>query len=151
MGTGGPCAIVTPTLSSIYFFVSLKGRSLQALTCKLLYVGIDLFSRYVAVQVSSAPHSLTSVFGMGTGGPCAIVTPTTEKAPLPSFAIICTYRFLIPRQWHTSLKDIYTNCGEGSTAIFRHYLMIMTSSTLCFNLAHMCWCTSGDSNPGPTD
>ena len=39
-------------------------------------VGIDLFSRYVAVQVFSAPHSLTSVFGMGTGGPCAIKTPT---------------------------------------------------------------------------
>ena len=41
-------------------------------------VGIDLFSRLVAKQVFSAPHSLTSVFGMGTGGPCAIVTPTAE-------------------------------------------------------------------------
>ena len=41
------------------------------------WVGIDLFSRSVARQVSSAPHSLTSVFGMGTGGPCAIITPTT--------------------------------------------------------------------------
>ena len=40
-------------------------------------VGVDLFSRSVARQVSSAPHSLTSVFGMGTGGPCAIKTPTT--------------------------------------------------------------------------
>ena len=39
-------------------------------------VGIDLFSQPVARQVFSAPHSLTSVFGMGTGGPCAIVTPT---------------------------------------------------------------------------
>ena len=39
-------------------------------------VGTDLFSQPVARQVFSAPHSLTSVFGMGTGGPCAIVTPT---------------------------------------------------------------------------
>ena len=43
-------------------------------------VGIDLSSRYVAVQVFSAPHSLTSVFGMGTGGPCAIITPTAVPA-----------------------------------------------------------------------
>ena len=41
-----------------------------------LNVGIDLSSRSVARQVFSAPHSLTSVFGMGTGGPCAIITPT---------------------------------------------------------------------------
>ena len=39
-------------------------------------VGIDLFFRSVARQVSSAPHSLTSVFGMGTGGPYVIKTPT---------------------------------------------------------------------------
>ena len=32
-------------------------------------VGINLFSRSVARQVSSAPASLTSVFEMGTGGP----------------------------------------------------------------------------------
>ena len=31
-------------------------------------VGEDLFSRDVSVQVSSAQMSLTSVFGMGTGG-----------------------------------------------------------------------------------
>ena len=50
------------------------------LDCSLSgYVGIDLFSRTVASQVSSAPHSLTSVFGMGTGGPCAIVTPTRSR------------------------------------------------------------------------
>ena len=39
-------------------------------------VGIDLSSRRVATQVFSAQHSLTSVFGMGTGGPCALKTPT---------------------------------------------------------------------------
>ena len=41
-----------------------------------LYVGISLFFRAVTSQVSSAPLSLTSVFGMGTGGPSASSTPT---------------------------------------------------------------------------
>ena len=39
-------------------------------------VGIDLSSRAVASQVFSALQSLTSVFGMGTGGPSALKTPT---------------------------------------------------------------------------
>ena len=42
----------------------------------LLNVGIFLFSRAVTSQVSSALLSLTSVFGMGTGGPSASSTPT---------------------------------------------------------------------------
>ena len=42
----------------------------------LLCVGIFLFFRIVTNQVSSAPLSLTSVFGMGTGGPSTSSTPT---------------------------------------------------------------------------
>ena len=42
----------------------------------LLYVGIFLFSQAVTSQLSSALLSLTSVFGMGTGGPSASSTPT---------------------------------------------------------------------------
>ena len=34
-------------------------------------VGVDLFSREAALQVFSARVSLTTVFGMGTGGPSA--------------------------------------------------------------------------------
>ena len=34
-----------------------------------LNVSVDLFSRAAARQVSSALKSLTTVFGMGTGGP----------------------------------------------------------------------------------
>ena len=52
----------------------------KSLPLKEKEVGVDLFSRSVARQVSSAPHSLTSVFGMGTGGPCAIKTPTAVPA-----------------------------------------------------------------------
>ena len=39
-------------------------------------VGIALFSQEAALQVSSAPLSLTAVFGMGTGGPSTSSTPT---------------------------------------------------------------------------
>ena len=41
-----------------------------------LHVGIFLFSQAVTSQVFSAPMSLTSVFGMGTGGPSLQSTPT---------------------------------------------------------------------------
>ena len=39
-------------------------------------VSIDLFFRAVASQVFSAQLSLTSVFGMGTGGPSTLMTLT---------------------------------------------------------------------------
>ena len=42
----------------------------------VLSVGENLFFRAVTSQVSSAPASLTSVFGMGTGGPSRQSTPT---------------------------------------------------------------------------
>ena len=42
-------------------------------------VGEYLFSRAVASQVSSARQSLTSVFGMGTGGPSASISPTLYR------------------------------------------------------------------------
>ena len=48
------------------------------LTLGLICVGIDLFFRPVARQVSSAQVSLTSVFGMGTGGPSPLKTPTVN-------------------------------------------------------------------------
>ena len=45
----------------------------------MLHVGTYLFSRTVASQVSSARQSLTSVFGMGTGGPSALIIPTVNR------------------------------------------------------------------------
>ncbi len=39
------------------------------------YPGDDLFSQGVAPQVSSALESLTSVFGMGTGGSSPLASP----------------------------------------------------------------------------
>ena len=42
-----------------------------------LCVGTALFSRAASSQVFSALTSLTSVFGMGTGGPPPLLAPTT--------------------------------------------------------------------------
>ena len=42
-------------------------------------VSVDLFFRSVSRQVFSALQSLTSVFGMGTGGPFALKTLTSRK------------------------------------------------------------------------
>ena len=54
-------------------------KVLSALSTTLLGLyksfGIDLFSRTVASQVFSAMASLTSVFGMGTGGTSPLMTP----------------------------------------------------------------------------
>ena len=44
----------------------------------LIYVGVDLSFQPVARQVFSAQVSLTSVFGMGTGGPSPLKTPTVN-------------------------------------------------------------------------
>ena len=55
----------------------------------VFFVGENLFFRAVSSQVSSAPASLTSVFGMGTGGPSRQSTPTIQfAASLDSFNII---------------------------------------------------------------
>ena len=66
MGTGGPFALETLTMSTA-----------SAVVC----VRHDLSSRLVAKQVLSALQSLTSVFGMGTGGPFALETLTYGAPP----------------------------------------------------------------------
>ena len=53
-------------------FFSVKGRSYSPLTD----VSIGLSSRTVSRKVFSPLQSLTSVFGMGTGGPSAFMTLT---------------------------------------------------------------------------
>ena len=44
-------------------------KPLKRVVC--FYVGVDLFSQEAALQLFSARVSLTTVFGMGTGGPSA--------------------------------------------------------------------------------
>ena len=57
-------------------------------------VGISLFSQAVTSQVSSAPLSLTSVFGMGTGGPSTSSTPTSYFLIISLFILLCKHFFL---------------------------------------------------------
>ena len=60
--------------------VNIQGKHLRRAICAPMFpcicVGNDLSSRLVAKQVFSAQQSLTSVFGMGTGGPSASETLT---------------------------------------------------------------------------
>ena len=60
-----------PSLSA-WINTKKERRLLFVLFC----VGIALFSRAASSQVFSALMSLTSVFGMGTGGPSPPMTPT---------------------------------------------------------------------------
>ena len=54
-------------------------------------VSIDLSYRAVASQVLSAQMSLTTVFGMGTGGPSSLMTLTLQT--LLTFVFFwCTFR-----------------------------------------------------------
>ena len=63
----------TPILLGFLFSGSGNGF-IRSLSC----VGIELFSRAASSKVFSPLQSLTSVFGMGTGGPSAFVTPTSS-------------------------------------------------------------------------
>ena len=68
----------TPILGlfAVSTFFQIRGR-----ICILpfLCVSIELFSRTASRKVSSPLQSLTSVFGMGTGGHSAFVTLTTQE------------------------------------------------------------------------
>ena len=57
----------------------MKGKPIQfpSIVC----VGYELSSRAVASQVFSPLQRLTSVFGMGTGGPTALKTLTLTVRP----------------------------------------------------------------------
>ena len=84
MGTGGPSALRSLTMR---LMLSLEINCKQFIQhCRTNHgtepikrnvcVGIELSSRLVSKQVLSPLQSLTSVFGMGTGGPSALKTPT---------------------------------------------------------------------------
>ena len=59
----------------VFSFFQSRGTVFRSLLC----VGIELSSRTVSRKVFSPLQSLTSVFGMGTGGPSAFETLTVKK------------------------------------------------------------------------
>ena len=68
----------TPIFKKIGFAISTFFSNLWSgfYSTPSVSVSIELFSRTVSRKVSSPLQSLTSVFGMGTGGPSAFVTLT---------------------------------------------------------------------------
>ena len=79
LGSEAPCATCPARVTGPARLVQpgLPGTKKQpSYWTTALSVGENLFFRAVTSQVSSAPASLTSVFGMGTGGPSRQSTPT---------------------------------------------------------------------------
>ena len=123
-------------------------------------VSTALSSRTASRRVFSAPHSLTSVFGMGTGGPYALLALTVYDCLL-SFGFCLSL-------WQTScflqlcLSPLPFGFIESSSSAFRislSFIFIRRESLVSyFSLSlfaipnRQClWCTFRDSNPGPTD
>ena len=115
-----------------------------------LCVGISLFFRAVTSQVSSAPLSLTSVFGMGTGGPSASSTPT-----------ILLYLFF---PYLRSLYHLHgDSCGNRTRVAgvrgrslnrLTNEPCLSSQRLMVFALISPCnfsWCTIRGSNPGHPD
>ena len=70
------CAFTNLAISHYEFFLK---KALKVFTFKAFCVSIELSSRLVSKQVLSPLQSLTSVFGMGTGGPFAFETLTLKQ------------------------------------------------------------------------
>ena len=70
----------TPINGSLRFSVPFRSQKTSYEVFRVR-VGSDLSSRAVSGKVLSALQSLTSVFGMGTGGPSAISALTLYGAP----------------------------------------------------------------------
>ena len=93
----------TPVSSGLPLFAKPRRKiSLPSVLC----VGIELFSHTVARIVSSPLQSLTSVFGMGTGGPSAFVTPTSLQFPHRSLNIEQHLKILLSSLSHTPLVQV---------------------------------------------
>ena len=112
-----------------------------------LYVGISLFFRAVTSQVFSAPLSLTSVFGMGTGGPSASSTPTILlyiKAfqLLSPFGDSCGNRTRVAGVRGRSLNRL-----TNEPCLSSQRLMVFALISPC----NFSWCTIRGSNPGHPD
>ena len=66
----------------------------------MLCVGISLSSRAVTSQVFSAPLSLTSVFGMGTGGSLSPLSPENCQGFVQSLVFLVSAPSLYNRSFH---------------------------------------------------
>ena len=124
-------------------------RDIRGCHISLFCVGIELSSRSVSRQVLLPLQSLTSVFGMGTGGPSALKTPTeplTRCVGNELFSRSVSRQVLSPLQ---SLTSVFGMGTGGPSALKSPTLMEELQSNPCY--VRSTWCTFRDSNPGPTD
>ena len=69
-----------------------QGKTKAYSEMSTLDVGVYLSSRAVTSQVLSARVSLTTVFGMGTGGPSPLTTPTiSQLSPQHPYSITLSH------------------------------------------------------------
>ena len=120
-----------------------------------------LSSRQVTLQVLSAQMSLTSVFGMGTGGPSSQSIPTRMDGfphrlcqnPRSGFNCFCLTPHSFPNSRNITLAwySLCIMCEELVTRTgFEPMLKAWEASVLTtWPTGH--WCTFTDSNRGPTD
>ena len=73
-------AVMSDDVSSIFQFQTKEKRLRISSEAFSVQVGDYLFSRAVSSELSSAQVSLTSVFGMGTGGTSPSSTPAIHMA-----------------------------------------------------------------------
>ena len=113
-----------------------------------------LSSRAVARQVLSARMSLTSVFGMGTGGPSSQSIPTMSMALnhlciCQKWGTLLTTKIIAPRAalvntFSSEVLKMVTHTGFEPMLTAWEAAVLTTWPT-----GH--WCTFTDSNRGPTD
>ena len=98
-------------------FPQLFHRAGCAKTAKLAFggdVGVVLSFRAVARQVLSPPQSLTSVFGMGTGGPSASKTPTAADPIGPTRVSDALFSRAVARQVSSPRQSLTSVFGMGT-------------------------------------
>ena len=75
-------AVMSDDVRSFFQFQTKEKRFRISSEAFFVQVGDYLFSRAVSSELSSAQVSLTSVFGMGTGGTSPSSTPTDLTEPV---------------------------------------------------------------------
>ena len=108
-------------------------------------VGTELSSRAASRQVLSPQQSLTSVFGMGTGGPSALRAPTQIRC-VPYFDVsnelssrAASRRVLSPQQSLTSVFGMGTG-GPSALRSLTSVIKKITENRINENSQAMCCC-----------
>ena len=86
-----------PSIVRMILSLNWNEKRDQRMLVSFLCVGKYLSYRAVASQVLSARQSLTSVFGMGTGGPSALNLPT-----------VCELNYVSYAHWKPNKRSILT-------------------------------------------